>query len=58
VIDKYQPDQLWFEIGFSDPGCIGEKYVTSILAHYFNMAEKWGKEVVVTHKCGTSKVIT
>lgn len=50
VIDKYQPDQLWFEIGFSDQGCIGEKYIKSILAHYFNMAEKWGKEVVVTHK--------
>jgi alpha-L-fucosidase len=50
VIDKYQPEQLWFEIGFSDPGCIGEGYVKSALAHYFNSAEIWGKEVVVTRK--------
>jgi len=50
VIDKYQPDQLWFEIGFSDPKCIGENYVKSALAHNFNTAEKLGKKVVVTHK--------
>ena len=50
VIDKYCPDQLWFEIGFSDPGCIGENYVKSTLAHFFNTADKLGKEVVVTHK--------
>jgi len=50
VIDKYQPDQLWFEIGFSDPDCIGENYVKAALAHYFNMAEQRGKEVVVTRK--------
>jgi alpha-L-fucosidase len=50
VIDKYSPDQLWFEIGFSDPECIGENYVKSTLAHYFNTAEKEGKEVVVTRK--------
>ena len=50
VIDKYSPDQLWFEIGFSDPDCIGEKYVTASLAHYFNNAVKQGKEVVVTRK--------
>lgn len=50
VIDKYHPDQLWFEIGFSDPECIGEEYVKSALAHYFNDAERLGKEVVVTRK--------
>ncbi len=50
VIDKYSPDQLWFEIGFSDPDCIGEDYVKSALAHYFNMANKKGKDVVVTRK--------
>ena len=50
VIDKYQPDQLWFEIGFSDEGCIGEKYVQSTLAHYYNTAAKSGKEFVVTRK--------
>jgi len=50
VIDNYSPDQLWFEIGFSDPDCIGEDYVKSALAHHFNTAEKNGKEVVVTRK--------
>jgi len=49
-IDKYQPDQIWYEIGFSDEGCIGPKYVKAIMAHYFNSAEQWGNEVVVTHK--------
>ena len=50
VIDNYSPDQIWFEIGFSDPDNIGEEYVMSSLAHYFNTAEKEGKEVVVTRK--------
>ena len=50
VIDKYHPDQLWFEIGFSDPECIGEEYVKSALAQYFNTAAERGKEVVVTRK--------
>jgi len=50
VIDKYNPDQLWFEIGFSDPDCIGEKYVTGALAHYYNTEEKLGREFVVTRK--------
>jgi len=50
VIDKYGPDQLWFEIGFSDRKCIGPKYVKAVLAHHFNTAAKRGKEVVVTRK--------
>jgi alpha-L-fucosidase len=50
VIDKYHPDQLWFEIGFSDLDCISQDYVKSALAHYFNTADKRGMEVVVTRK--------
>ena len=50
VIDKYTPDQLWFEIGFSDEDAIGQDYVKSSLAHYFNTAESKGQEVVVTRK--------
>ena len=50
VIVKYCPDQLWFEIGFSDPDCIGEDYVKSALAHYFNTAEALCRQVVVTRK--------
>jgi len=50
VIDKYAPDQLWFEIGFSDEGNIGESHIKNALAHYFNTAEKLNKDVVVTRK--------
>jgi alpha-L-fucosidase len=50
VIDNYQPEQLWFEIGFTDPGCIGKDYAKLVLAHYYNSAEQWGKAVVVTRK--------
>lgn len=50
VIDKYSPDQLWFEIGFSDKDAIGEPFVKASLAHYFNTAEMQNKEVVVTRK--------
>jgi alpha-L-fucosidase len=50
VIDKYRPDQIWYEIGFSDEDCVGPNYVKAIMAHYFNSAEQWGGEVVVTRK--------
>jgi alpha-L-fucosidase len=50
VIDKYKPDQIWHEIGFSNSGCVGEKYILASMAYYFNSAESWGKEVVVTRK--------
>ncbi|MHC4479312.1 MAG: alpha-L-fucosidase [Planctomycetota bacterium] len=47
VIDKYEPDIIWFE---SDLYMIPDKYVTELLAHYFNKADESGKEVVVTYK--------
>jgi alpha-L-fucosidase len=47
VIDNYQPDIIWLE---SDLDMIPDKYVTEFLAHYFNKACEWGKEVVVTYK--------
>jgi len=46
VIDKYQPDQLQFDgTTFEN---LGEDRKKKLLAHYFNAAKKWGKEVVVS----------
>jgi alpha-L-fucosidase len=47
VVDKYQPDQVWFE----DMYC-GEENWKPFLAHYFNSAEEWGKEVLIAQKHG------
>lgn len=47
VIDNYRPDMLWFDFGIK---YIQEHYKKEFLAYYYNMAEKWGKEVVVTYK--------
>jgi alpha-L-fucosidase len=44
VINKYEPDVIWFDGG-------GGKFGTErILADYFNMADRAGKEVVVHNK--------
>ncbi|MFR9651636.1 MAG: alpha-L-fucosidase [Rikenellaceae bacterium] len=44
VIDRYEPDILWFDGG-------GGKFGTeNILAHFFNKAEELGKEVCVHNK--------
>jgi len=48
VIDKYQPDLMWFDFGWREPTF--EPYKRFFLAYYYNKAEKWGKEVVVTYK--------
>lgn len=47
VVDKYQPDQVWFE----DMYC-GEENWKEFIAYYFNQAEKWGKKVLITQKHG------
>jgi alpha-L-fucosidase len=47
VIDAYRPDLLWFDFGWRQ---IQEHYKRDVLAHYYNRAEEWGKEVVVTYK--------
>ncbi|MFI3248522.1 MAG: alpha-L-fucosidase [Rikenellaceae bacterium] len=44
VIDKYNPDVLWFDGGG------GEHGTEHILAHYFNVAEENGQEVCVHNK--------
>lgn len=47
VIDKYRPDLMWFDAWFDE---IPQEYQREYLAHYFNRAAEWGKEVVVTTK--------
>lgn len=55
VIDKYQPDLIWFDGGLNQKffrSAIDEfeGYKKSFLAYYYNKAEQWGKKVVVTYK--------
>ncbi len=47
VIDKYQPDLMWFDSWLNE---IPDEYKMSYLAYYFNEANEWGKDVVVTFK--------
>jgi alpha-L-fucosidase len=47
VVDRYLPDMLWFDTAL---GRIQEDYRRKFLAYYYNRAEEWGKEVVVTYK--------
>ena len=47
VIDHYQPDIIWFDSWLDE---IPETYQMTFLAHYFNRASAWGKDVVVTCK--------
>jgi alpha-L-fucosidase len=51
VIDKYQPDQMWFEEGA--PEAYGEEDYLKFMTYYYNQAQKWGKEVMVTQKHGS-----
>jgi len=47
VIDKHQPDMLWFDFGLR---FVQEQYKKDMIAYYYNKEEEWGKEVVVTYK--------
>ena len=48
VIDKYQPDYLWFDFGWKEPPF--EPYKKSVIAYYYNKSREWEKDVVVTYK--------
>jgi len=48
VIDNYQPDYIWFDFGWGQPTF--EPYKRTFLSYYYNKAEEWGKNVVVTYK--------
>lgn len=47
VIDKYEPDLIWFDFGLD---LINEEYTKDFLAYYFNKAAAQNKEVTVTYK--------
>ena len=47
VIDKYHPDLLWFDFGLKG---IHDRYKREMLAYYYNQAERWKREVLVTYK--------
>jgi len=47
VVDKYQPDIMWFDYVLGD---IPENYRKEFAAYYLNEASKTGREVVVVRK--------
>ncbi len=51
VVDKYLPDQMWFQHAYGD-----EDEWMSFIAHYYNTAEKKGKgkDVFISHKGGSA----
>ncbi|KXB01194.1 hypothetical protein AKJ41_02440 [candidate division MSBL1 archaeon SCGC-AAA259O05] len=51
VMDKYRPDLVWFDFGWGR-WYFEDKYKQEVLAHYYNKAEEWGKEVGVLFKPG------
>lgn len=47
VIDKYQPDIIWFDSWLDQ---IPEEHRQKFAAYYLNEAKKWNKEVVIVRK--------
>ena len=47
VIDRYDPDFIWFDFGLR---LIPDPYKQSLLSYYYNRAAAEGKEVVVSYK--------
>jgi len=47
VVDKYQPDIIWFDSWLDQ---IPEDHRKRFSAYYLNAAEKWDKEVVIARK--------
>jgi alpha-L-fucosidase len=48
LIDKYQPDMLWFDNGLN--GRQFDSVKLAVAAHYYNRATEWGKEVSLSTK--------
>lgn len=49
VANKYRPDQMWFQYDYGS-----RDQWKAFLAHYFNSAEYWNKEVLISHKGGSA----
>lgn len=47
VVDKYDPDFVWFDFALDR---IREDYVKNFVAYYYNKADERGKEVVISYK--------
>ncbi len=47
VVDKYQPDLMWFD---TRTDRIKEPYRREMVAHYYNQAAEWGRDVGITYK--------
>lgn len=47
VVDKYDPDFLWFDFGLE---MVTDSYKADVLAYYFNKAAERRKEVITTYK--------
>lgn len=47
VVDKYEPDFVWFDFGLD---FIREDYVKKFVTHYYNKALERNKEVIISYK--------
>ena len=48
IVDKYQPDLMWFDFCFEGPEW--EPNRKRFAAYYYNRAEEWGKGVAINYK--------
>jgi alpha-L-fucosidase len=48
LIDKYQPDLIWFDNGVNDR--VFDPLKLKVAAYYFNSAKEWGKQVTFSTK--------
>lgn len=48
IIDKYEPEVLWFDFGFNFPEF--EPARKCLAAYYYNRGQQWNKEVVLQYK--------
>jgi alpha-L-fucosidase len=48
LIDKYQPQMLWFDAGVGDRAYDGVKQ--RLAAYYYNRALQWGQEATISTK--------